>query len=97
MKHFEVDPTRRIAAMKVKLNGTLGRIYGIRFVDDNDELIMDADWFTPSEGNEYAWMTSKVPEGREIIGVHASHDGDYLTSLGMTVWEPNPDAKKNLQ
>ena len=86
MKHFKVDTQRRIAAVSVKLNDELGRIYGIRFLDDAGEPIMDADWFTPSEGNLHEWKTATIPEGREIIGVHATHDGDYLTSLGMTVW-----------
>jgi len=51
----------------------------------------------PAEGVATTWKTIEVPPGKEIIGVHGTHDGDYMTNLGLIVWTPNPDAKKILK
>lgn len=83
--------------MMLNMNETLGNIFGMRLLDDQGEKIMEAIWFTPATDVVTAWKTSVVPAGREVIGVHGTHDGDYMTNLGLIVWRPNPDAKKILQ
>ena len=94
LRTFKIDPKRRIAAMCLNLNEVQGNIFGMQIIDDEGEFLMNEQWFTPAEGVATAWKRVEIPEGKEIIGVHATHDGDYITNLGLIVWSPNPDAKK---
>ena len=94
LRTFKMDPKKRIAAMSLNMNEALGNIFGMRIIDDTGAFLMDELWFQPAEGVATSWKQIKIPAGKEIIGVHASHDGDYITNLGLIVWTPNPDAKK---
>ena len=90
LKSYSIDPTKRISDVYICQDAGAGNIYGVRLLDEFGEYLVNANWF---ESTDAQWKHFKIPAGKEIIGMHGTHDGDYIMSLGLTLWKPNPDAK----
>jgi myo-inositol-hexaphosphate 3-phosphohydrolase len=90
LKSYTIDPNRRIADVYILQDTSRGNIYGFRLLDEFGEYLVNANWF---ESDTAQWKHFRIPTGKEIIGMHGTHDGDYIMSLGLTLWKPNPDAK----
>ena len=87
---------KRIADVYINQSEADGSIYGLRIVDDKGENMIDQHWFNKAGQQGTAWKHFKIPQGKEIIGMHLSHDGSWFKSLGLILWRPNPNAKRDI-
>ena len=92
LRKFNLDLTRRIADVYINQGDPAGNIYGFRILDEFGEYIINEQWH--SGATQATWKHFKIPHGKEIVGMHGSHDGEYIKSLGLILWKPNPESKR---
>ena len=91
-KLHQIWPEKPIGSVEILVrneNG-LSNIFGIRFMDHRDRQIQERQW---RRSGTARWVKILVPPESEVIGFHGSHDGSYIKSLGLILWEPNPETK----
>ena len=66
-----------------------GNIYGLRFLDSNNNKIAEKQWRMSSEAK---WARIEIPSDMSIIGFHCKSDDYYIRQFGLVCWEPNPMA-----
>ena len=65
MTNFTVDQSRTIRQVSLKIS-TWNNIFGLRMMDEGDQLIVDEEW-SEEKGS---WTEPKtIPEGEEVIGL----------------------------
>lgn len=86
-----LDPKRPVMCVELLLNKEKNIFYGVRFLDEDRTVIVQKESEDDvTEGSE--WERLKVPNNREIIGMHGVHDGIYVRGLGLIVWKPKTPA-----
>ena len=94
----KINAEKVIVAVEVNIRPEESNIYGIRFLDYNNNRISERLWKRTTDAK---WARIETPTGMEIIGFHGSHDGDpesesqsggYIKQLGLVLWTPNPKA-----
>ena len=88
-----VDPTLRIAQLSVKIYKNKW-ISGLKIVGSDGSLIADVTWCARTK--EGKWVTEKIPEGKEIIGVQCNNSANkwYIGRIGFQLWTPNPHTEE---
>ena len=61
------------------------------FEDESGATIHQIKWMNSSDAD---WQYRDIPAGMQIVGLYMSKAGDpeWIQSLGLLVWEPNPNA-----
>ena len=83
-----INPQKDICTVEVNLSGK-GNIYGLRFLDSNNNKIAEKQWRMSSEAK---WARIEIPSDMSIIGFHCKSDDYYIRQFGLVCWEPNPMA-----
>jgi len=86
----KIDPMSRIADVFICLSAKGDSIFGFQMLNDQGEYLVNETWF---ESEDSVRKHFSIPKGQEIIGVHGSADENYIRSLGLILWKPNPQAK----
>ena len=80
----KIDMTRNIRKISLRINNG-AYIYGIKFIDEHGEDIMNLD-----QGEEYSeWVTQELEPNESIIGVYGRKGGNtgyVFNCLGFIVW-----------
>ena len=84
----EIDITRKIKKISLRLRSADNLIWGIIFYDPKGNEV--AKWENENQGDRR--VAQEIPEGYEIIGMYGNDSSDRITSLGFILWTPNPVA-----
>lgn len=90
-KHADIDTSKSIRKVSIKVRKTNNLMYAMRLTDDSGVHVVDVEWDTHSAAK---WVTHDIPDGQEIIGLYMSKKGKSydIQSLGFILWKPNPSA-----
>ena len=95
LKRIPVDHRRTIdqIAMKVGKSG-YDSFTGIRLTDNNGDIIVEEVWF---ETDNSKWVTQKVPEGNDVIGIQCYVEEQTIRRLRFALWKPASDLLENIR
>lgn len=91
-KSIEIDTSKTISDVYINQAEDTGAIFGLRLLDNLGGYLVNEHWQKQSSKSGSAWKHFKIPEDKQVIGVHGSHDGESFKNLGLFVWKPNPTA-----
>ena len=92
LKKYNIDPKSRIADVYILQGDHTTNIYGFRVLDEFGEYLINEQWHSGAAAAQ--WKHFKIPSGKEIVGAHGSHDGEYIKSFGLILWKPNTEARR---
>ena len=71
-KSANLDTSRRIGKVSVKVRNDQFFMDALRMEDDDGNVILDLVW---CESKDSEWQTRQIPQGKEIIGLYMSKKG----------------------
>ena len=86
IKTITIDTSRTIRSVSLKIQDRK-LINGIRLADEWGKHIVDQTWETRI--NAGTWVSKKIPEGEEIIGLQCTIKNNMvITRLDFLLWKP---------
>ena len=67
---------------------------GIRLSDSDGYIIAEHIW---CESENSKWVTQKVPEGQDIVGIQCSLEEQTIRRLRFALWSPKSQLLENIR